>query len=111
MGKGFDIRAITEMQRNLQERMAKIQEEIKARTVEGSAGGGMVRVTANGALEIVSVHIDPGVIDPEDPEMFEDLVMAATNQALEKARALAQEAQSKVLGGMLPPGMEGMFGL
>ncbi len=70
----------------------------------------MVKVTVNGAMEITEVHIDPEIIDPEDPEMFEDLVMAAVNQALEGAKALGQEAQGKALGGMLPPGMEGLLG-
>lgn len=110
MPKGFDFKALADMQRAMQERMAQMQEEVRAQRVEGTAGGGMVKVTVNGALEVVEVHIDPSIIDPEDPEMFEDLVMAATNQALEKARALAQEAQGKILGGILPPGLEGLLG-
>ncbi len=110
MPKGFDFKAIADMQRNMQQRMAEVQEEVRAKTVEGTAGGGMVKVTVNGAMEITEVHIDPEIIDPEDPEMFEDLVMAAVNQALEGAKALSHEAQGKALGGMLPPGMEGLLG-
>lgn len=111
MPKGFDMKGLADMQRNMQQQMAKMQEEVKAKTVEGTSGGGMVKVTVNGGLEVVNVDIDPEIIDPDDPEMFEDLVMAAVNQALEKAKALGQEAQSKALGGMLPPGMEGLLGL
>lgn len=110
MGKGFDFRAISEMQKNMQQQMAKMQAEIRQRTAEGTAGGGMVRIVVNGGLEVTEVHIDKEIIDPDDPEMFEDLIMAAVNQALEKAKALGQEAQSKMLGGMLPPGMEGLLG-
>jgi hypothetical protein len=61
-------------------------------------------------MEVTNVHIDPEIIDPEDPEMFEDLVMAAINQAMENAKGLGQQAQQKALGGMLPPGFENMLG-
>jgi nucleoid-associated protein EbfC len=107
---GFDMRAIAEMQRNMQQQMAKMQEEVRAKTVEGTSGGGMVKITMNGGMEVTAVSIDPEIIDPDDPEMFEDLVMAAVNQAIEKAKALGQEAQAQALGGMLPPGMEGLLG-
>lgn len=110
MGKGFDMRAIQEMQRNMQQQMAKMQSEIGSQTVEGSSGGGMVKITMNGNMEVTGVAIDPEIIDPDDPEMFEDLVMAAVNQAIEKAKALGQNAQSKMLGGMIPPGMENLLG-
>ena len=110
MGKGFDMRALSEMQRNMQRQMEKVQEESASQTVEGTAGGGMVKVTVSGAMQVTEVHIDPEIIDPDDPEMFEDLVMAAVNQAVEKAKGLGQEAQSQMLGGMLPPGLEGLFG-
>ncbi len=110
MPKGFNMKGLADMQRNMQRQMAQMQEDLRAKTVEGSSGGGMVKVTVNGSLEVVGVHIEPDIIDPDDPEMFQDLVIAAVNQALEKAKALGQEAQTQALGGMMPPGMEGLLG-
>ena len=85
----------------IQEDMAKIQEALEDMTVEGSAGGGMVTVTANGKQKILSVQIDPEVATPDDVEMLEDLIAAAANQALEKSQEMAQEEMQKVAGGML----------
>jgi len=76
--------------------------------VEGTAGGGMVTVTANAAQELQSIKIDPEVVDPEDVEMLEDLVLAAVNQALENAKAKSEEEMAKVTGGMMPGMMGGM---
>ena len=92
----------------MQKDMEKIQGELGSLTVEGSAGGGMVTVTASGNQEIVSVKIDPEVVK-DDVEMVEDMVVAATNQALKKASELNQEKMSSVTGGMLgnlPGGMK-----
>ncbi len=85
----------------LQKDMAKIQEALEEMSVEGTAGGGMVTVISTGKQKILSVKIDPEVIDPDDVEMLEDLIVAATNQALDKSRELAQEEMQKVAGGML----------
>ena len=85
----------------MQEEMKKAQEGLASITVEGSAGGGMVKVTANGKLEILSISIEPSVIDPEDKEMLEDLVAAAVNQAIQNAQKRANEEVQKVTGGML----------
>ncbi len=85
----------------IQEEIARVQAELEHILVEGSAGGGMVKVTANCQQQIVDVTIDPEVIDPEDKEMLEDLVAAAVNQALENAQKRAQEEMSKVTGGFL----------
>ena len=89
----------------MQEQMAKIQEQAAQNTVVGSAGGGMVTVTANGAMEIVSVKIDPEVVKSNDAEMLQDLVTAAANDALRKARDMMAEAMKAVTGGVKIPGL------
>ncbi len=101
----FDLRQIQKMQKELQERMEKIREELKQKTVEASSGGGMVTVVANGAQEIVAVKIKKEAIDEDDIEMLEDLVVAAVNLALEKSKALNEEELSKLTGGLKIPGL------
>ena len=87
-----------------QSEMAKMQEELGERTVEASAGGGMVTVVVNGKQELLSVRIDPEVIDPDDQEMLQDLVMAAVNDGLTKAKAMMNEEMGKLTHGLnLPP--------
>ena len=86
--------------------MDRIQAEVAAKTVEGSAGGGMVNVLANGKGELLSVKIDPEVVRSEDLEMLQDLVTAAANEALRKARELLAQEVSRLAGGLgLPPGL------
>jgi DNA-binding YbaB/EbfC family protein len=89
----------------LQEKMAKMQEELGEKTVETSAGGGMVTVLANGKQEIVSIKIDPEVVDKEDIEMLEDLVLAAVNDALNQAKQMVSEEMTKLTGGIKIPGL------
>lgn len=89
----------------MQSRMAKIQEELAQKTVEGSAGGGMVRATVNGQLALMAISIDSTVINPEEKEMLEDLIMAAVNDGTRKARELASTEMSKITGGMKIPGL------
>lgn len=89
----------------LQAKLAKVQEELASREVEGSAGGGMVVARANGQQHIVGVRIDPEVVDPEDVEMLEDLIMAAIQQAREKAQDMADREMQRATAGMLPPGV------
>jgi len=89
----------------MQAKMAKIQEEVGARTVEASAGGGMVTVIANGKQEILSIAIEPQVVDPDDVEMLQDLVLAAVNQALRESQAMMTDEMSKLTGGLKIPGM------
>ena len=84
----------------LQSQMAKVQEEMAAKTVEGSAGGGMVTVIANGKQEVMSIKIDPEVVDPNDIEMLQDLVVAAANDALKKAQEMVTSEMSKLTGGL-----------
>lgn len=84
----------------LQTQMAKVQEEMATKTVEGSAGGGMVTVIANGKQEVMSIKIDPEVVDPNDIEMLQDLVVAAANDALKKAQEMVTSEMSKLTGGL-----------
>lgn len=93
----------------MQENMAKVQDELANITVEGTAGGGMVKVVANCQNQIMEVSVEPEVINSDDKEMLEDLIVAAVNQALENASKRAQEEMSKVAGpmlGNLPGGMK-----
>ena len=89
----------------MQEQMAKLQEQSSSKTVTGTAGGGSVTVTANGAMELVAIVIDPEVVKSGDVEMVQDLVMAASNDALRKAREMMAEAMKSVTGGMNMPGL------
>ncbi len=89
----------------LQAKMLKMQEELAGRTVEASAGGGMVRVTANGRQQIVSIAIDREVVDPEDVDMLQDLVLAAVNDALAKSQEMVSSEMGKLTGGMNIPGL------
>jgi nucleoid-associated protein EbfC len=91
----------------LQAQMAQAQEELKNETVEASAGGGMVTVKATGDLQITEIKISPDAIDPDDPELLSDMVLAAVNEALRSAQALAQSK----LGGMAGLGDLGGMGL
>jgi DNA-binding YbaB/EbfC family protein len=85
--------------------MAKLQEELSEKTVETSAGGGMVTVVANGKQELTSIRIDPEVVNPEDIEMLEDLVLAAVNDALFQAKQMVTEEMTKLTGGVNIPGL------
>lgn len=89
----------------MQERLAKVQAEVATKTVQASSGGGMVTVTVNGGMEIVSVKIDPEVVKASDAEMLQDLVVAATNEALRKAREMVAEEMKGVTGGLQIPGL------
>jgi DNA-binding YbaB/EbfC family protein len=93
------------MMRQMQARLNKIQEELETKTVEASAGGGAVTVVVNGQLRLKSITIDPEVVDPEDVEMLQDLVTAATNEALGKAQEMATQQLSALTGGLKIPGM------
>ena len=89
----------------MQRDMGKIQEELKERYVEGSAGDGLVKVICSGALELVKIEIDPESVDTEDMSILEDLVIAAVNSGMKKAEELRQSEMGKVTGGMNFPGM------
>ncbi|GAB4390813.1 MAG: YbaB/EbfC family nucleoid-associated protein [Thermodesulfovibrionales bacterium] len=92
----------------LQAEMQRMQEEAKKKTVEASAGGGMVTVTANGASEVVSIKIDREVVNPDDVEMLQDLIMAATNEALRRAQEMVSDEMSRLTGGLQLPGLGGL---
>jgi DNA-binding YbaB/EbfC family protein len=94
----------------MQAEMQRIQEEAKQKTIEASAGGGMVVVVASGAMEIVSIKIEKDVVNPEDIEMLQDLVLAASNEALRRAQQMVNDAMGKLTGGMNIPGMGNLFG-
>ncbi len=89
----------------MQAQMAKLQEEAATKTVTGTAGGGMVTVTANGAMELVGVAINPEAVTGGDVEMLQDLVLAASNDALRKARRMMADHMKAVTGGMNVPGL------
>jgi hypothetical protein len=84
----------------MQQQMARIQEELAAATVEGSAGGGVVRAVVTGKQELVSIHIEPDAVDPADVDMLQDLVVAAVNEALDASRRLAEQRMNAVTGGL-----------
>lgn len=90
---------------DMQKQMVKTQEELATMEVEAGAGGGMVTVKVSGDLKINSIKIDPGAVDPEDVEMLEDMVLAATNEALRSAQELANSKMSGVTGGLNIPGL------
>ncbi len=103
MPKKFDF---LKQAQKLQSEMQRVQEELGSKTVEATAGGGMVTVIANGKQEIVSVRIDPEVVNKDDVEMLEDLILAAVNESKKRAQELAMSEIGKVTGGMgLPPGL------
>jgi hypothetical protein len=85
--------------------MAKMQEELEKKTIESTAGGGVVKVVVNGKQELVDLQIDPDAVDPEDVEMLEDLVLAAVNQGMREMQEMVNKEMGKVTGGMNLPGM------
>ena len=93
------------MIQQMQNKMAKIQQELEETRIEGTAGGGVVTATANGQRELKAIKIDPSAVDPEDVEMLEDLVLTAVQDAMEKAAALSEEKMGALTGGMKIPGL------
>lgn len=100
-----DMGKIMKQVQKMQEDMARLQEELKEMTVEATSGGGMVKVVANGKQEIKEIKISREVIDPEDPEMLEDLVLSAVNEALRRSQELQAEQMSRLTGGLKIPGL------
>ncbi|MBU6363726.1 MAG: YbaB/EbfC family nucleoid-associated protein [Acidobacteria bacterium] len=91
----------------MQEDMARVQDELTRETVSASAGGGAVTATVTGALEVVSIEISPDAVDPEDIEMLQDVIVAATNEALRAAQELANQRLGAVTGGLSGLGLPG----
>ena len=90
----------------MQKKINAAQEDLASKTTTAEAGGGMVKVTANGNQRVTEIKIDPDAVDPDDLELLEDLVIAGVNKALDEASDLAQNEMRKAAGGMLPPGMD-----
>jgi DNA-binding YbaB/EbfC family protein len=96
----------------MQQKMADARDALASKTVTAEAGGGMVKVTANGVQKITAIKIEADAVDPDDIELLEDLVIAGVNKALDEAADMAKDEMSKTAGGFLPPGMDlSQFGL
>ncbi|HHI02913.1 MAG: YbaB/EbfC family nucleoid-associated protein [Candidatus Zixiibacteriota bacterium] len=104
MGKGGLGNMMKQIQK-MQAKMEEIQAQLEETEVDGTAGGGMVKVVMNGKQDLLSIKIDPEVVDPDDIEMLQDLIVAAVNQARQKAQELANEQMSGLTGGLNIPGM------
>lgn len=115
MFKGLaNLTSLMKQAQEMQGKMAEMQENLKRLRVSGSSGGGMVTVEVNGQFQVLSCKIEPSLMQGSDQEMIEDLVVAATNSAIDKARQTAAEEMGKLTGGMNLPGMQEMmsqFGL
>jgi len=98
---GMDMNKLMQQMGEMQEQMQKAQDELAKETVEATAGGGMVTVIANGAGEIKQIKIDPKAIDPDDPEILEDMVVAAVNEAIRSAHSLMESKLGGLAGGAL----------
>ncbi|MBK8013603.1 MAG: YbaB/EbfC family nucleoid-associated protein [Deltaproteobacteria bacterium] len=101
----MNIQEMMRQAQRMQKKIQKAQEDAATKTVEGSAGGGMVVVSMNGNNEILSIKIEPQVVDPQEIEMLQDLIVAATNQANAAAKAMMREELEKVTGGLPVPGL------
>lgn len=101
----MDMGKMMKQVKKMQSQMSEVQEELAEKKVEATAGGGVVKVIANGKQEIVDITIEPDAVDPEDVEMLEDLILAATNEAMRKVQDMASEEMGKVTGGMDIPGL------
>ncbi|MGH2923348.1 MAG: YbaB/EbfC family nucleoid-associated protein [Solirubrobacterales bacterium] len=108
MAKQPNMNQLLQQAQQMQAEMMKAQEQLKEETVEASAGGGMVKVTMGGDMTLRSLEISPEAIDPDDPEMLQDMVAAAVNEGLRAAQELAQNKLGGIGGGM--PGMPGLGG-
>ena len=100
-----DMGKLLKQAQQMQAKMAQMQAELAEKSVEASAGGGMVKVVMNGRHEIVSVKIDPEVVDPQDVEMLEDLVAAAVTEAVNRVEEMVRDEMSSITGGLPLPGM------
>ncbi len=106
---GANMQKMMKQMQAMQSKMTKLQEELAARPFEATAGGGVVKVTVNGANELIAVEIAPEVMDPDDPEMLGDLIMAAANEALRQAQQTTESEMGKLTQGLKMPGGRGLF--
>ena len=110
MAKGFqgfpgNVQDLMKQAQSMQEKLAKAQGEVENITAEGTAGGGMVKVVVNGRYEVLSVKVEKEVVNPNDIDMLQDLILAASNDALKKVKEDAKQALTKVTGGLSIPGL------
>ncbi len=102
---GFNMQKLMQQAQKMQRDVARVQEELASMEIEGVAGGGMVKAVVSGNGEMISLAIDPEIVDKDDVEMLEDMVLAALKDALASAAALSSEKMNAVTGGMKMPGM------
>ena len=102
---GMNMQQMMKQARKMQEQLAAAQENLKSQTVDASAGGGMVKVTVNGEMELVNLTIDPDALDPEDVDMLQDMIVAAVNEASNNATQVANQRMGAITGGLNIPGM------
>ena len=101
----MDMKLMMKQAQQFQQRMAEMQAELATRQVSATVGGGMVSATVNGRHELVSLTIDKEVVDPADPQMLQDLVVSAVNEAMRKAQTMIEAEMAKLTGGIKIPGM------
>jgi hypothetical protein len=102
----MNLNKLMKQAQKMQEQMTKTQAELETKTVEVSAAGGKVTVTANGAGDVIQIKIDKEIVDPEDVEFLEETVLTAVTQAIEQGKALAQSEMTKITGGLGIPGLQ-----
>ena len=102
---GMNMQEMMTQARKMQEQLAQAQESMKDVTIDASAGGGMVKATVNGDLELVSIQIDPDALDPEDVDLLQDMIVAAVNEAIRGVSEVASKQMSSITGGLNIPGM------
>jgi len=100
MDKPFDLSGLFRQAQQLQEKLTSVQQELAGRTVEASAGGGMVTAVVNGKLEVVQIRLDPSLLDGRDVEMLQDLVVAAVNEGIRAAQKMTADEMGKLTGGL-----------
>jgi DNA-binding YbaB/EbfC family protein len=102
-----NMQGMMKQMQKMQEKMAQVQSDLEQKTVTAESGGGMVKVIANGRQQVRSIKIEKEVITPDDPEMLEDLIVAAVNKALDESQKMAQDEMGKATSGLLPniPGL------
>ena len=102
----MNLNKLMKQAQKMQEQMAKTQAELEEKTVEVEAGGGKVKVVANGAGDIVSIKIDKEIVDPNDVEFLEEVVLSGVKGAIEQGKSMAQSEMTKITGGLgMPPGL------
>ena len=101
----MNMNKLMKQAQQMQAKVTKMQEELEQKTIETSAGGGVVKVVVNGKQELLDIQIDPSAVDPDDVEMLEDLILAAVNEGMRKVSDMVNQEMSKITGGMNIPGM------